>query len=77
MDADRENSRVPAHVGELDPHHITPVWRRDIGEELGRASQRMDEAYRRLVAAGGVTSQDLGTIYCDIPEDEGNHDGEY
>jgi hypothetical protein len=23
MDADRENSRVPAHVGELDPQHIT------------------------------------------------------
>jgi hypothetical protein len=23
IDADRENSRVPAHVGELDPQHIT------------------------------------------------------
>ena len=38
----------------------------------------MDEAYRRLVAAGGVTSQDLSTIYCDVPDqDEGDHDGEY
>jgi hypothetical protein len=73
-----KNSRVPAHVGALDPQRITRFGRRAIGEELGRASQRMDEAYRRLVAAGGVTSQDLSTIYCDVPDqDEGDHDGEY
>jgi hypothetical protein len=42
------------------------------------ASQRLDEAYRRLVAAGGVPSQDLSTIYGDVPDqDEGDHDGEY
>jgi hypothetical protein len=56
----------------------SPGWRRAIGEELGRASQRLDEAYRPLVAAGGVPSQDTSTIYGDVPDqDEGHHDGEY
>jgi hypothetical protein len=42
-------------VNSTAAHH--PVWRRAIGEELGRASQRLDDAYRRIVAAGGVPAK--------------------
>jgi hypothetical protein len=54
------------------------VWVNSTRRRLGRASQRLDEPYRRLVAAGGVASEDLSTIYGDVPDqDEGDHDGEY
>jgi hypothetical protein len=65
-------------VGELDPQHITRFGAAPSARNLVGLAQRLDEAYRRLVAAGGVPSQDLSTIYRDIPDqDEGDHDGEY
>ena len=54
-------------MGELDPQNYHPVWRRAIGEELGRASQAPGRGVPPACRCRGVPSQDLGTIYGTYP----------